>query len=153
MSVSLVVRARGRIAGQGSKNKGRNGQVYEASKYLKPWRDIVTSQTQIALLRTDGFEADAEALQVEIVFAFERPAKHYRSSGELREDAPFYYPQTPDIDKCVRAVLDALTRAKAIVDDRRVVQLRITQRYAAAGEPESAVVIVTPLAVDGWVGA
>lgn len=150
--ISLVFSVQGRVAGQGSKNKGRNGSYYEASAYLEPWREKVRGAAMIALLGNDRFDQEAEALQVEITFAHERPAKHFTSAGELRDDAPLYYPQTPDIDKCARAVLDSLTAAKVIVDDRRVVRLRLAQLYAPGHTGGGATVVVTPVPVRGWAG-
>jgi crossover junction endodeoxyribonuclease RusA len=63
---------------------------------------------------------------VEVVFHFKRPASHYRGkSGELREGVPTRFAhgvQRGDLDKLLRAVLDALTGV-AFADDRQVVDI------------------------------
>lgn len=150
---ALAFKVEGRVAGQGSKNKGRGGRFYEASAYLKPWRNEVKAAVQRALETTADFDTHAEGVRVEVTFAFDRPKHHFRSgkfAHLLRENAPLYYAQTPDIDKACRAILDALTQAEAIVDDRRVVQLFATQIYAdPPSQPPGAAIVVTPLKVTG----
>lgn len=66
-------------------------------------------------------------LRLGVMFKFARPRSHYlpanRSRPEpvLREDAPMYAVGRADLDKCVRAVMDALT-AVVYRDDGQVVQ-------------------------------
>lgn len=144
--ISLVFRVDGRVAGQGSKNKGANGVFYEAaSKHLKPWRRAVQQAAEAALERTPGFERDSRAFLVEIAFAFPRPQAHHVASNRMRPlkyPVPTYYSGFPDVDKCARAVLDALKKAHVFEDDRLVVQLRATKLY---GEEPGAAIVVCPL--------
>ena len=118
--------ATGRIAGQGSKNKGAGGHFYEASKYLKPWREELVRSCRDAMTRT--WDTAAPAYRVRVVFRFQRPASHYRSgrfSHLLKDDAPGrWHTQKPDLDKCERALLDSLTKAGAIPDDALVCEIR-----------------------------
>ena len=47
-----------------------------------------------------------------MLFQFPRPRAHFRTgtySHVLRDDAPLYHINTPDVDKCARLVFDALT--------------------------------------------
>lgn len=147
--ISLVFRVDGRVAGQGSKNKGRNGVFYEAaSKYLKPWRRAVQQAAEEALERTPDFEQDARAFLVEIAFAFPRPQAHHVAGSParpLKPGVPTYFSGFPDVDKCARAVLDALKKAGVFGDDRLVVQLRATKLY---GEDPGAAIVVSPLAEE-----
>jgi crossover junction endodeoxyribonuclease RusA len=47
---------------------------------------------------------------VGMLFQFPRPKSHYRGKAKtIRDDAPVYHVSTPDVDKCARLVLDALT--------------------------------------------
>lgn len=67
-------------------------------------------------------------------FVFARPAHHFfpinsrRSQMELRPSAPYYVDRSPDLDKLLRAVCDALT-GRAYKDDRQVVQLHGSKTY------------------------
>jgi Holliday junction resolvase RusA-like endonuclease len=69
-------------------------------------------------------------------FYLRRPAEHFmpvnsrRSEVTLREDAPEYCEKTPDLDKLVRAIFDALTDADVWNDDSQVVKLVTTKYYA-----------------------
>jgi crossover junction endodeoxyribonuclease RusA len=82
-------------------------------------------------------------------------------AGPIRVCADFYLPRPkslakkdrahmtrPDVDKCARAILDALTKV-IWHDDAQVVQLKVTKAYAAVGESPCAVISVTPLTEEG----
>lgn len=58
-------------------------------------------------------------VHVHVEFRFQRPKSHFNKSG-LKKDAPSAMTQSPDLDKLVRSVLDALT-AYAYEDDKQVV--------------------------------
>lgn len=102
--------------------------MVESSKKVKPWRAAV-------------HEAAAEAIpaplpggvNVSITFYLPRPAGHFgtgRNAGTLKPSAPLYPTVKPDVDKLIRATLDALTSAGAYADDARVVDLHTAKRYA-----------------------
>jgi len=45
-----------------------------------------------------------------MLFQFPRPKAHFKGKANtLRDDAPIYHINTPDVDKCARLVFDALT--------------------------------------------
>lgn len=111
---------------QGSKRHVGRGIMVETNKQLKPWR------ASIAALAPRPSELLAGPLAVTLTFSWSRPKKHYRTGRNehlLREDAPRWHAQTPDIDKCARAVLDALT---GVVwrDDSQVAQLTLIKLWA-----------------------
>lgn len=96
-----------------------------------------TSPGPLARYRSDIWDAWSKSanpdamggpIYIDVVFTFKRPDKHYlpantkRPVRELREDAPQYMTQSPDIDKLLRAVLDALT-GRAYADDREVAHI------------------------------
>ena len=55
---------------------------------------------------------------------------------------PFHWPGKPDIDNAAGSVLDVLTRAGVIEDDRLVVALAVTRRASHHAEDVGAVVTV-----------
>ena len=92
---------------QGSKRHLGNGVMVESSKHVKDWRAAVAyTAAQIMDCRPDF----AGGVAVTLRFEFQRPKSHYRSvKGTLqpKDSAPSKVTTKPDIDKIVRAVLDA----------------------------------------------
>lgn len=109
---------------QGSKNRGRNGQSYEASKYLKEWRKYVYS---VAYEASWGKAEIAGPVILECVFTFKRPQAHYLR-GNLRDTAPRYHTGKPDLSKLLRAIEDSLTEAGVWSDDSQVVGYGATRK-------------------------
>lgn len=68
-------------------------------------------------------------MRVMVRFGFERPKSHYwpansrRAVRELRDDAAHDHLQTPDLDKLVRLLFDAMTIAHVLTDDCVVTKL------------------------------
>jgi len=115
---------------QGSmRSRGNRPMGHDNADKLKPWRAVV------AFHANEGWRdgpTDAAVL-VECTFAFRRPRGHYgtgRNAGQLKASAPVYKTSAPDLDKLVRAVLDALTGV-VFVDDKQVVDLGRTQKRFA----------------------
>jgi Holliday junction resolvase RusA-like endonuclease len=133
----LVIRVKGAPVTQGSMNAlpqrnrvtgapvlGPGGrqvvrQVHGNAAALKPWRDAITAAAREAHGGAPPLDGPC---QVDAVFSLERPAGHFRTgkfSAQLRAGAP----RRPvasgkaDLDKLVRAVLDALTAARVWHDD------------------------------------
>lgn len=122
----LVVFVLGRPAPQGSKRYlGRGVVVESAAKTLAPWRADIRE----AVLATWGQRPPlAGPLHVELDFVLPRPA-----SAPKRSTPPAV--RRPDLDKLVRAVLDALGSAGVWRDDSQVVELHATKRLAGLDEP------------------
>jgi len=73
-----------------------------------------------------------DPVEILATFVFHRPKSHYRAGRNrdtLRDDAPIYHAQRPDIDKCARALLDALTGV-AYRDDAQVVRLALCKQWS-----------------------
>ena len=87
----------------GSKVRTRFG-VREAGKHTAAWRETV----KVFAEHSYDIMFDC-ALQLEVLFIMPRPKKHYRSNGELKDDAPQYHTSKPDITKLLRSTEDALT--------------------------------------------
>jgi Holliday junction resolvase RusA-like endonuclease len=108
---------------QGSKTQGvgRNGKPFmrEDNKGTKPWRKLMVKQLQDAGGRP--LVVFDSAVWVRLRFVFLRPKSH----------APNSLPTSKllgDVDKLTRNVLDALTQARVITDDKFVVQLRDVEK-------------------------
>jgi crossover junction endodeoxyribonuclease RusA len=67
-------------------------------------------------------------------FHFPRPRNHYRTgrwADVLRDDAPALHARTPDLDKLVRLIGDALTAAGVIGDDRQLYELHASKAWTS----------------------
>lgn len=140
-TLRISFRVEGRPAGQGSKNRGRNGSSYEASRYLPAWREAVQSAAASALTRTSGWDSTLPAVALHVTFLIQRPRHHFTRKG-LRPNAPTWAPVTPDLDKLLRSVGDALTQAGVIADDRRIVATHAFKAYADEHETPGATISV-----------
>ena len=126
----LAVFVPGKPAPQGSKRylgvKGGKGITVEMSKKVAPWRTDVR-EAVIGAARVAG--SGGAPLSVRLEFVMPRPA----STPKRRTPAAV---KRPDLDKLVRAVLDAIGSAGCIwVDDSQVVDLHAIKRIAGIGEP------------------
>lgn len=141
----LHIRVTGRPAPQGSKGQGAHGQLLEASPYLPAWRTAV---------RTGVFEAYREggvnpaalplfpaptAVHIEQCWFLLLP-EQCRAEGTDRPTG------TPDIDKLLRATLDALggahgKTARVFADDSQVVRITNISKQYAARAPGAIIVI------------
>lgn len=131
MSPGFRFTVAGRPAPQGSKDviplktagefNGRFSLV-EKSKYLKAWREAVEAAARVASFGQPALDGP---LWASMVFTLARPAAHFRTgvhADRLRDDAPEWPEDVPDLSKLVRATEDALVTAGAIRDDARIVR-------------------------------
>lgn len=128
-----MVLVRGQPAPQGSKTRTANGGMRESSRAVAPWREAVRTETAAALEAAPAYTPPLAAT-VHLTFTVRRPATHYgtgRNALTLKENAPPHPRGRPDLDKLVRATLDALTDAGALVDDSNVVRLHAAKCYPA----------------------
>lgn len=142
--MNLLLRVYGTPASQGSKRWLPNGRMIEADKKVKPWRQAVyaavTHNLGTEVPRLEG------PISVRAVFMFERPKAHYRTgknSGLLRDGAPIYVTRTPDVDKCLRALLDPLTEMGLWHDDSQVVIAHASKVYCTGDDRPGAIVTIT----------
>lgn len=136
--------AYGHPAPQGSKERGASGQLLEASRFLgayprrmsgkmiiggSGWRRELFLAIMRARIERDWQTTDAPCA-VSMLFAVERAA-------EPVPHARLYPAVPPDLDKLVRAVNDALTRAGVWRDDALCVETPYQAKfYADSDEPE-----------------
>jgi crossover junction endodeoxyribonuclease RusA len=118
----------GTPAPQGSKRHVGKGVMVESSKTLRPWRDIVAWTAKDAR----GQHTYDGPVNLNLTFTLARPKTHFRTGkhhAELRNDAPTFHPKKPDVDKLVRAIMDALTTAGVWNDDSQVATLHARKVY------------------------
>lgn len=143
-------------APQGSKKvitrRGGFGRpiLVESSAKVKPWRqDVREAFLDASCGATNGTHAETRVftsgtpLIVKIVFVLPR-TKAMRN----RPSADFPMVQKPDVDKLMRAVLDALTSAGVYADDSQVVACYGFKRRAEPGETTGAMIHVEPWQVE-----
>jgi crossover junction endodeoxyribonuclease RusA len=96
--------------------KKRVNIVHSNAVTLKPWRDRVTGAARaVAAERTF-----VGAVAVSLNFYVPR-------GSTVTRLLPF---KRPDVDKYIRAILDALTKAGVYEDDGQVVDVHASKRYA-----------------------
>lgn len=146
----LNIIVRGIPAPQGSHRsfKVKSGAVVttDDNPRTRPWKAAVTAEAELAVAKAELTDPayDRRPVAVAITFRFPRPRGHYGKRG-LLPSAPAQMVSMPDIDKLVRAVLDALT---GIVwrDDAQVVVLEIRKAYQREGEELAT-------SIDVWVAS
>lgn len=150
---------RGKPQSQGSKSVGKHGQLYEP-KQLAVWRDAVKMEVLVFMRKLNMAPLEGP-VEVMMEFSFLRPDSHHpmkggeRDTTRLRKSAPRYHVYKPDLDKLIRAVLDALT-GTAYDDDRQVVHIFADKTWCSHPDLEGVniVVVEQPIVVDpvGQVG-
>lgn len=103
---------------------GRPQLRYTNREPLALWRDAIR----------DACPQDEPAegpFRVTMQFRMQRPAGHYARNGILPRYEDATPCRRPDIDKLVRAVLDALTM-RVWRDDGQVIEIRASKRYGNA---------------------
>lgn len=142
----LVIVAHGAPVGQGSMTRNQHGALYSSNaKQLRPWRDTLTNGAREAIEEMHG---DVELplfgrgvpVHLGVVFTFARPASHYgsgRNSVVLKPSAPNEHVSSPDVDKLLRSVLDAMTAAGVWHDDRQVSRIVEAARVYPGGHADA----------------
>lgn len=107
---------------------------------LKAWRETVA-----AAARETGCEPREDiGVRVDVTFFLKRPEAHVgtgRNAGVVKDSAPAFPLVRPDVDKLLRAILDALTDV-VFKDDSQVVELVGRKRYAEPGANVGASIVV-----------
>jgi Holliday junction resolvase RusA-like endonuclease len=104
----------------------------------------------VATLRREwDAEPFAEAVAIDVHFAFERPLSHFRSgrfSDQMKPSAPRDHIKPADLDKLVRLVGDALVIAEVIADDSQIIKIRAAKEWTENRGHTKIGVFATP----GW---
>ncbi|MCW2902229.1 MAG: hypothetical protein JWO67_4494 [Streptosporangiaceae bacterium] len=110
---------------QGSKKSYGKGRMVEVSEHVGPWRERVALFAHNAWVGEPPIE---RLTPVETVIQFVMPRP---SSAPKRSTPPAI--RQPDLDKCLRAINDALTGI-VWMDDAQVVDTHTSKRIAEIGE-------------------
>lgn len=116
---------------QGSKRLFGGRLVEGNDRTLRPWRATIAGEARYAF----AGEPTTDAVFVTLGFMFARPKSHYgsgRNAHEIKRSAPAYKATRPDLDKLVRAVLDALTGI-VFVEDSQVAGLSAWKDWGPPG--------------------
>lgn len=105
---------------------GRGRMVHSNAADLLPWRAHVSA---VADQHVPPMWDHTGPMKVEATFWLPRPKAHYRANGQLKPAPWWPVGRVGDLDKFVRALLDALTDAGVWGDDSQVVQLTAEKRY------------------------
>ena len=115
----------GKPAVQGSKRYVGRGIMLDADKRLPAWRTSIRA----AIIDEAGYPVRSldgpVAIDLEFILVRPESAPKRRTPSAVKK---------PDIDKLVRAVLDAVTLSGAWRDDSQVVQMTAKKRLAELGE-------------------
>lgn len=96
--------------------------VQDNAARQKPWVSLISVMAQEAGLKLiDG------PVKVKLEFWMPRPKSHFNKKG-LKATAPDLHQSKPDIDKIIRAVLDALTSI-AYRDDSQICHVDAVKHY------------------------
>ena len=69
-----------------------------------------------------------KAIRVHASLHFKRPKSHFKKSGALKPNAPKYILKRPDIDNCLKFILDSL-QPVVMVDDKLVVEAKVVKYW------------------------
>ena len=69
-----------------------------------------------------------KAVRVHATLHFKRPKSHFKSNGSLKSSAPKFVLKKPDVDNCLKFILDSLQPA-VVVDDKFVVNATVVKLW------------------------
>jgi crossover junction endodeoxyribonuclease RusA len=104
----------------------------DANKHSKAWMDSV----RLAANQAHAGDLLTGPIVLSVEFYFRRPQSHYgsgRNYGQVKESAPLLHTQTPDLDKLVRCLGDALTGV-IWLDDRQVFETHSRRLWTTTTE-------------------
>jgi Holliday junction resolvase RusA-like endonuclease len=117
----------------------------------RTWENAVATCALEAREQAGGRIARGEPVGVEVIFYQPRGVGHFgtgRNAHLLKASAPTHPAVRPDVDKYLRAVLDALTGV-LYADDGQVTTVRAEKRYGEPARAEIRVWVVSALPADG----
>lgn len=134
---ALVVTVLGTPVPQGSMRAvGRGRILHNNAEKLRPWRDTVAWHVREECLAAGLNEPIEGPVMVAATFVLPRP----KSAPKARW-AP---DRKPDIDKLLRALLDAVVAGGAVVDDAQIVKVQMSKVYPQDGALPGVTFVVRP---------
>jgi crossover junction endodeoxyribonuclease RusA len=116
------------------KTTGNIVVIADNHKPLTKWRNAV----QAAAMEHGGTITPGAPAAIALDFYLARPKAHYgtgRNAEVIKPTAPLVPASKPDLDKLIRAVLDALTAAGTYTDDSKITAIFATKFYADRRPP------------------
>jgi Holliday junction resolvase RusA-like endonuclease len=107
--------------------RGRHAGVYDPGT-ANEWKHAVADAWRLS-----SRPVLTGPLMVQLWFYFPRPKNHFRTgknAAQLKDSAPKYHTNKPDLDNLAKAVLDELTRIGAWKDDAAVCHLQCVRLWA-----------------------
>ena len=114
-------------------------------KFVRRGKGVITFNPQVTeegkwLLMAKGqvTETMEGAVRMSCEFAFERPKSHFgtgRNAAQLKNSAPIYHTQKPDIDNLVKFVNDCLNEV-AYRDDSQIVMIHADKIWDSPARTE-----------------
>ena len=80
-----------------------------------------------------------KAVRVRALLYFKRPKSQFKKDGALKPGAPVYVLKRPDVDNCLKFILDSLQPA-VVIDDKLVVEAQIMKMWCNSADEEKTVV-------------
>ena len=99
------------------------------SKEMKGAKKLLEEQ------KPAGPAVAGKAVRVRAHLHFKRPKSHFKKDGSLKPGAPTYVLKRPDVDNCLKFILDALQPA-VLIDDKLVVEAKIVKMWCNSAEEE-----------------
>jgi Holliday junction resolvase RusA-like endonuclease len=149
--VSVIqVDVRGVPRPQGSVQQFRAPNGHTVTKHpveLHEWRGKVefAARTVAEQMQTEPMDGPVE---LRVGFDLLRPRSHFgtgRNAHTVKPSAPRWPDGSPDLDKLVRGIGDALTMAGVFIDDRQVVSIVAAKRYVEPPALPGVFITVTPM--------
>lgn len=136
-SATLTIRGVPTPKGSRTIGRRRDGSAFTrpAAKGEAAWIEVVAREAIAARVR---FGAIEPPYSIGLDFSMPRPARPSHR-----------HPTRADLDKLIRAVLDGLTRAALIADDRHVIELVAWKHWAQIPDGEGVSVSVRSIASGG----
>lgn len=144
----LTIYVYGRPAPQGSKDFGSAGQLLEQSPYLPAWRQAVKVATYTAYQSAGIRHTELPLIPWPDPVTIER-CTFYVHDAQCRAADTDEPTGAPDVDKLLRATLDALGgarqgTARLFADDSQVTRItELSKQRPAPGRPSGALIIVS----------
>lgn len=117
----------------------------EQSKGLHAWRSSIG---KVALVMRPSSWETCGIFVLSVIFYMPRPKAHFKSNGDLRDNAPLFHSKLGDADKLLRACGDALTGI-CYDDDSLIVAASSIKMYCNSADGPGAHISVTRLDVNG----
>ncbi len=96
---------------------------------MKDARTILLTQ------KPAGPAVAGKAVRVRVRLFFKRPKSHFKQDGTLKASAPLDVLKRPDVDNCLKFVLDSLQPA-IMIDDKLVVEANVSKFWCNSAEEE-----------------